>query len=48
MNPETERKFEETKSSVPAEDLMDLGAVTEDTKGYTLGHYYDGGHGLWV
>ena len=48
MNPETGRKVEEAKSAGPAEDLMDLGSVTEDTKGHTLGRYYDGGHGFWV
>jgi hypothetical protein len=47
MNPDTERKIVEPESSVPAEDLRDLGSVTEDTKGYTLGYYYDGGHGVF-
>ena len=34
MNPETERRVDETESSVPAEDLTELGSVTEDTTGH--------------
>jgi hypothetical protein len=47
MNAETARVACEKESSVPAEDLLDLGSVSESTKGYTLGHYYDGDRGLF-
>jgi len=46
MNDSTVAAENYKEESTEASDFVELGEVTEETKG-GLGHVYDGGPGLW-
>jgi hypothetical protein len=38
---------EEIEESMEARDFVELGEVSQDTKGFISGHAYDGVNGWW-
>ena len=38
---------EQEESSTDAHDFVEMGKVTEETKGSLLGNFFDGGSGKW-